>query len=104
MPVFPDPDTEILRLSLVQFAPVLRDVAANVTRLRDLVADADADLAVTPELSLTGYDLRDGAADVTSSATTKLSGSTPTLVGAVASANAGVLYNVAVLTNAESTK
>ena len=104
MPVFLDPNAESLGLSLVQFAPVLGDVAANVTRLQDLLADADADLAVTPELSLTGYDLRDGAADVTGSATMKLATSTPTLVGAVASANAGLLYNAAVLANNESTK
>ena len=104
MPVFPDPNTEILRVSLVQFAPILRDVAANVTLLRDLLADADADLAVTPELSLTGYDLRDAAADVTASATTMLASATPTLVGAVASANAGLLYNAAVLASSDSTE
>jgi predicted amidohydrolase len=100
MPVFPDPQIGTLRLALVQFAPVLRDVAANALALRDLLADAGVDLAVTPELSLTGYDLRDAAADVTGSARPSLEIDSPTLVGAVESANGGLLYNVAVLADA----
>ena len=42
-----------------QFAPVLRDAAANAERIAAAAESAAADLLITPELSLTGYDLRD---------------------------------------------
>jgi predicted amidohydrolase len=51
-----------LRLRIEQFAPVLGDVEANLARVARAQADAGADgvdLVVTPELSLTGYDVRD---------------------------------------------
>lgn len=51
-----------LRLRIEQFAPALGDVDANVARIARAQADAGAagvDLVVTPELSLTGYDVRD---------------------------------------------
>ncbi|HEU4562566.1 MAG TPA: nitrilase-related carbon-nitrogen hydrolase [Longimicrobium sp.] len=51
-----------LRLRVEQFAPVLGDVEANVARVAAAQRDARADgvhLIVTPELSLTGYDVRD---------------------------------------------
>lgn len=51
-----------LRLAVLQTAPVLGDVEANVRAVS--AAAVDADLIVTPELSLTGYDLRDAAHDV----------------------------------------
>lgn len=104
MPVLPDPSNETFQLTLVQFSPVLRDVAANVTALRDLLGNVKADLAVTPELSLTGYDLRDAAADVTGSARIAVDVPVQVLAGGVESANAGLLYNVAVLANRESSQ
>lgn len=48
-----------LRLGLLQFAPALRDRVANVRRVTDAAADAELDLLLTPELSLTGYGLGD---------------------------------------------
>jgi predicted amidohydrolase len=48
-----------LSLAVAQTAPVLRDVAGNASRLRDLAGSAGADLLVSPELSLTGYDVGD---------------------------------------------
>jgi predicted amidohydrolase len=53
---------EMLRLRVEQFAPTLADVDANVARIATAQADAAADgvhLIVTPELSVTGYDVRD---------------------------------------------
>lgn len=50
-----------LRVSVLQFAPRLRDVAGNFARIAQAAADEPCDLLVTPELSLTGYDLRDDA-------------------------------------------
>ena len=51
-----------MRLGLLQLAPVLRDPAANAARIAAASRDAGADLLLTPELSLTGYDLGDEAA------------------------------------------
>ncbi len=57
-----------MRLALLQLAPVLRDTAANVRRIaaaaRTAVGDGGTtpDLLLTPELSLTGYDLGDDGA------------------------------------------
>lgn len=51
---------ESLRLAVAQTAPVLRDVATNATRLNALAASVPADVVLTPELSLTGYDVGDG--------------------------------------------
>ncbi|HEX8692132.1 MAG TPA: nitrilase-related carbon-nitrogen hydrolase [Longimicrobium sp.] len=51
-----------LRLRVEQFAPALGDVEANLARVAAAQADAGRDgvgLLVTPELSLTGYDVRD---------------------------------------------
>lgn len=51
-----------LRLRIEQFAPALCGVEANLARVARAQADARADgvdLVVTPELSLTGYDVRD---------------------------------------------
>jgi predicted amidohydrolase len=51
-----------LRLRIEQFAPALCDVDANLARIARAQADAAAegvDLVVTPELSVTGYDVRD---------------------------------------------
>lgn len=51
-----------VRLRLEQLAPVLADPEANLRRVAEAQEDARADgvdLLLTPELSLTGYDLRD---------------------------------------------
>ncbi|RLM54131.1 carbon-nitrogen hydrolase family protein [Halobellus sp. Atlit-31R] len=45
------------RIATCQFEPVVGDVAANLDRIRSLAAESDADLAVFPELCVTGYDL-----------------------------------------------
>ncbi len=50
------------RVALAQFAPRLGDVDANLKRVLDLTAQAKAqhaDLAIFPELGLTGYYLKD---------------------------------------------
>jgi len=51
-----------IRLRIEQFAPALADPESNLARIAAAQADAGRDgidLLVTPELSLTGYDLRD---------------------------------------------
>lgn len=51
-----------LRLRVEQLAPTLGDVEANLASIRSAAADAErdgVDLVVTPELAVTGYDLRD---------------------------------------------
>ncbi len=53
-----------LRLGVLQFAPVLGDVVANARRIADAADQLAGDLLLTPELSLTGYDLRDAVGDV----------------------------------------
>ncbi|HEX6910820.1 MAG TPA: nitrilase-related carbon-nitrogen hydrolase, partial [Longimicrobium sp.] len=53
-----------LRLRIEQFAPALCGVDANLARIARAQADAAAEgihLVVTPELSVTGYDVRDAA-------------------------------------------
>jgi predicted amidohydrolase len=53
---------DTLRLRIEQFAPALADPAANLGFIARAQADAAADgvhLVVTPELSVTGYDVRD---------------------------------------------
>lgn len=102
MPVWPDPKTDTLRLALLQFAPRLRAEPANIATIARLLQSAPADLALAPELSLTGYDLRDAVSDVAHPTFAALPFTTPTLVGAVESAS-GLSYNVAALAAAEQT-
>lgn len=45
------------RVAACQFEPTVGDVAGNRERVADLATRADADVAVFPELCLTGYDL-----------------------------------------------
>jgi len=55
------------KLALAQFAPRLGDVDANLHSILDLTAQAraqSADLAIFPELALTGYYLKDLVTDV----------------------------------------
>jgi predicted amidohydrolase len=61
------PVGEVLRIRVEQFAPALGRPAENRERLRAAQDDARAagiGLLVTPELSLTGYDLRDRTHEV----------------------------------------
>jgi NAD+ synthase (glutamine-hydrolysing) len=56
-----------VRIALAQIAPLLGDVAANLARHHELLAEArarDAGLVVFPELGLTGYLLQDLAGEV----------------------------------------
>ncbi len=48
-----------MRVALAQLAPVPGDVAANVARVAEVVRAAPADLAVFPELFLSGYRVGD---------------------------------------------
>jgi predicted amidohydrolase len=47
--------TDSIRVGVVQFAPMHKDVAANLSKMLSLIENADADLLVFPELSLSGY-------------------------------------------------
>jgi predicted amidohydrolase len=102
MPVWPDPKTPALHLSLLQFAPRLADEPANVAAISALLQQGPTDLAVTPELSLTGYDLRDGVPDLAHSTWPGYRFPHPTLVGAIESAS-GLVYNVAALAHRDQT-
>jgi predicted amidohydrolase len=104
MPIFPDPTTENLRLAVLQTAPLLRDERANAAHIGKLLQHPTAELAVTPELSLTGYDLRDTAASVAKSSWPAFQLPCPTLLGAVESANGGIAYNVALLSDANGSR
>jgi predicted amidohydrolase len=53
------PDALPLRLAIAQTAPALRDPVANAAMIARAAAGSDVDLVVTPELSLTGYDVGD---------------------------------------------
>lgn len=103
MPVWPDPKTSTLRLALLQFEPRLHDQDANLVRIRRLQESAPADLVLTPELSLTGYDLRDGAARLATPSFEPLQFPCPTIAGAVELAG-GLTYNVAVLATTNETR
>ncbi len=51
-----------MRLAIHQFAPVLGDMPGNAQRMAAAATESGAELVLTPELSLSGYDLRDDAA------------------------------------------
>jgi predicted amidohydrolase len=97
MTIWPDPTASQLRLTLLQFAPALRDPEANRKTIEHLAERAPTDLVLTPELSLTGYDLRDTAADFATAWLNPISSAAPVVLGAVESASGGLLYNVAAL-------
>lgn len=93
-----------LRLGLFQFAPALLDVGQNSERIVEAAGRMGGDLLVTPELSLTGYDVRDAATDValpldpgTSCAAFPQAAPGRVLVGLVEKANDGRLYNAAAI-------
>jgi predicted amidohydrolase len=50
-----------LHLAVLQFAPILRDLAGNSRHIARNAPRGECDLVVTPELSLTGYDVREDA-------------------------------------------
>jgi predicted amidohydrolase len=52
-------DGGTLHVAVAQFSPMLRDPAANAGHIRAAAVEAAAALLVTPELSLTGYDVGD---------------------------------------------
>src|SRR5688572_19843761 len=56
--------TKPLRLAISQFGPRLGDLAGNAQRMSQIASTADADLVIFPELSLTGYDIRDRVHDL----------------------------------------
>jgi predicted amidohydrolase len=92
-----------LRLRIEQFAPVLGDVDANLGRIAGSAADADdddVDLLLTPELSLTGYDLRDLVHEVArpmaAGAFAALAGGPDVVLGMVERGDDSVPYNAAV--------
>jgi predicted amidohydrolase len=44
-----------MRIACIQFSPTYRNKSDNIDRIAKLVANANADLCVLPELALTGY-------------------------------------------------
>lgn len=96
-----------MNLGIYQFAPRLRDVAANLARVEAAAARIGGGLLITPELSLTGYDLRDDTHVVArpcaqGDSTAAVFGHEPAarvpmLVGAVERADSTVPFNAAVL-------
>jgi NAD+ synthetase len=63
-------DPRPLRVGLVQFKPRKGDVEGNLSRIRDMVCDAaaDVDILVFPEASLSGYFLEGGVSEASVSA------------------------------------
>jgi predicted amidohydrolase len=92
-----------LRLGIFQFGPALLDVRENAQRIATAAGGTTVDLLATPELSLTGYDVRDAAVDVAvtldpATATAVLpDGPTPLLVGLVEKAGDGRIFNTAAI-------
>ncbi|HET7230568.1 MAG TPA: nitrilase-related carbon-nitrogen hydrolase [Longimicrobium sp.] len=93
---------ETIRLRVEQMAPVLGDVDANVGRIAAAQRDAAADgvnLIVTPELSVTGYDVRDRVHALALPASAEpypaLAGGPDVVVGAIEVDGGFVPYNTA---------
>ncbi|HEX7089751.1 MAG TPA: nitrilase-related carbon-nitrogen hydrolase [Longimicrobiales bacterium] len=92
-----------LRLAVFQSAPVLRDPEENARRIAEAAGRTRADLVLTPELSLTGYDVGDDAARL--AVVAQVGGAAPfaglgeaaVLVGLVERGEAGLHYNTAAL-------
>jgi predicted amidohydrolase len=90
----------LLRLAVAQTAPALRAPDRNARTLADLAHRADPDLLLTPELSLTGYDVGDavhhlarGCDDVAAA----LDGVPGQIVAGMIESGAGGPYNTAVV-------
>jgi len=96
-----------MNLGIYQFAPRLRDVAGNLARIARAAERFSGGLLITPELSLTGYDLRDDVhtiarpiplgAQVSNVFGHDPAAIGPLLVGAVDRADSAVPFNAAVL-------
>jgi predicted amidohydrolase len=98
----PPLDTGSVRVRIEQFAPALCRPDANLERIAEAQAAAAADgvdLLVTPELALTGYDVRDAvhalARPESPAPFPSLSGSTDVVLGAIEHDAGFVPYNVA---------
>lgn len=94
--------SETIRLGVYQFPPALRDVASNAARVRE--AARGATLTLTPELSLTGYDVGDDVHHLAVPVRTggpcpvpELEGTDPVVVGLVERGAGGVPLNTAVV-------
>ncbi len=93
------------RVAVAQIAPKLGDLAANLETHKRIIAEASrngADLVVFPELSLTGYFLRDLVSDVALTADSgiiaelsQLSGQTRVVFGFVEESSRNLFYNSA---------
>jgi NAD+ synthase (glutamine-hydrolysing) len=100
----PDTPAQPFRVAAAQLAPVLRDTAGNARRIRDAADQAGAALLVTPELSLSGYDLGDAVHGLARPArpgshladAEPLAGAPGTLLLGMPEAAAGGPYNSAV--------
>jgi len=102
----PDRTERNLRVGVHQFSPRRRDIQENVRRIV-AAARPDVDIIITPELSLTGYDIRDDvhdlAVDLTADAPPSVVaplaelGDTAVAVGMVERGDDHVPYNVAAL-------
>lgn len=93
--------TETLALTLLQTAPRPADVDGNIERLLDVSATAHGGgsnpaLLVSPELALSGYDLRDAAPDLAlapASVAQRLVGAGSIVTGFPERAPDGAVYN-----------
>lgn len=96
MPTYGD---SVFRLAIAQTAPRFGDVEGNSSHIAELRARTSAHLLVTPELSLTGYDLRDRAPELALSADQLPERMRPhasaTALGYVERDRAGIVYNSA---------
>lgn len=92
----------VLRLAVHQFAPGLGRIEENARRIADAATASGADLVLTPELSLTGYNVGDDAAelglrlDAGAPLPAPLRGVPDVVVGLVDLGSDGVPYNAAV--------
>ncbi|MBP1449041.1 MAG: amidohydrolase, partial [Thermoproteus sp.] len=90
-----------MKVELAQIRPYLGDVARNLEKHREIVETSSADCVVFPELSLTGYVLRDLAYELyreSEEAVRRLaeaSGGRCVVAGAVREVRRGVLRNAA---------
>lgn len=103
--VHPHAEADPLAVGLVQLAPVLGDVAANASRHAAICADLavrGVDLIVFPELSLTGYFLKDLVGEVALTTESDVFapiqarlGSSTAIMGGVYEDAGSALYNAA---------
>jgi predicted amidohydrolase len=92
----------VLKVGVMQFAPALRQPADNIGHIAAAAAKTSVDLLITPELSVTGYDVRDGAPELArplrvGDELTGLAFKNAVLVGAIDRDDAGVPFNAAAL-------